>query len=76
MASNCQTRVKGGPVDYGSSGPNDPAYEYPHTVTAPVIQNALPPTQKKRFPFGAAGGFIAAVLLIAAGVGAYYASPP
>jgi hypothetical protein len=59
-------------VDYRGGESNDPAYEYPQTDSSPEIPKALPPTRTKRFPFGAAGGFVAPVLLIAVGVGAYF----
>jgi hypothetical protein len=61
-------------VDYGSGKSSDPAYEYPYpdTDASPEIRNAVWPSKTKRFRFGALGGFIAAVLLIAAGVGAYF----
>lgn len=59
-------------MDYPSGASDDPAYEYPYTDPSPEMQNPPAPTQTKRFPFGPAGGFIAAVLLIAAGVGGYF----
>jgi hypothetical protein len=65
-------REQGGLVDYHSGESNEPAYEYPHTAPSPEIPNPIPPTRTKRFPFGAAGGFVAAVVLIAVGVGVYF----
>lgn len=56
-------------------GPSDPAYEYPYPDTEvwpKVHDNASMGPEKKRFRVGAVGGFFAAVLLIAAGVGGYF----
>ncbi|BBY62186.1 hypothetical protein [Mycolicibacterium helvum] len=65
-------------MDYNSGNSGERAYEYPYgyadsdSDTSPKVDTAALPLQTKRFRFGALGGFIAAVVLIAAGVGAYF----
>jgi hypothetical protein len=49
-----------------SGGSTDPVYPYPEP------QGTNPPTPKKRFRLGAVGGFVAALVLVAAGIAVYF----
>ena len=58
---------KGEPVDNPGGEWDGPVYPYP-----PDKKEDTPTTPARRFPFTAVGGFLAAVLLVAVGVGVYF----